>query len=808
MYTYEDTLKSCKEYFQNDLSAKATIDKYLLRNNDGKLLEQSPHDMHHRIADELARIEKRKFKNPLSHDTIFQLLKRFGKIIPQGSPMYGIGNKQQFVSLSNCFVLHEPDDSYGGIMFTDEQLVQICKRRGGVGISLNKLRPEHSPTKNSSRTSTGIVSWMRRYSNSIREVGQSGRRGALMLTLSVHHPQIADFISAKSKSSEITGANISVQYSDEFLKAVENDTEYEQRWPIDAKKPQITKMVRAKEIWDLAVHNAWDRAEPGLQFFDNVLRESPADCYADDGFKTITSNPCSEIFLSILDSCRLLVIVLFAYVRHPFTSKAYFDWEAFERDAKVAQRLMDDIVDLEEESIRRIIKKIEDDPEDSEVKHHELSTWKKILCACIDGRRTGLGPTALGDTIAALGYKYGSPKSIEVTEKIYKTLKLASYRSSVDMAKELGPFPVWDWKKEKNNPFILRIKDEDPQLYKDMAKYGRRNIANLTTAPTGTTSMVASLSVDDIYRHGTTSGIEPLFMESFIRRKKGNPGDNAFRSDFVDESGDHWMHFEVYHPGIELWQIINPDKDISENPYRGYCAEDINWTARVKLQAAAQRHVDHSISSTINLPSDVKEEEVAKIYMEAWRSGCKGMTVYRQGCRDGVLISSAEQNQKPPEKRPKDIVCDVHHISVKSQPYFVLVGLYNNKPYEVFAGKNGVINKNVKHGTITRKGKLYKAIFEDESELSPITAFTSDEEDIVNRLMSAHLRYGTNILHVVQQLEKSKGDMSSFSKSIVRALKRYIKDGHYGEKCPDCSSKLVRQEGCKCCKSCGYSVCG
>jgi len=812
-HKYENAVAESEKYFGNSLSAKACTDKYLLRNNENKLLEKTPVDMHTRIAKEVARIEKKKFKNPLTEQPIFDYLDGFGKIIPQGSPMHGIGNKEQFVSLSNCFVLHKPLDSYGGIMLVDEQIVQISKRRGGVGISLDNLRPTGSPTHNSSRTSTGMRSWMERYSSSIREVGQAGRRGALILTLNVHHPDILTFITAKNDGTSVTGANISVQYTDEFLEAVYNDEEYEQRWPIDSKDPEVSVKVKARDIWEAAVHNAWDRAEPGLLFWDNVLKESPADCYED--FKTICTNPCAEIPLSVLDSCRLLVMNLFQYVENHFTDKAKFDFKRFREDTMVAQRIMDDIIDLELEAVNRIIRKIKADPEPMYAKKAELDTWNEIKKACVNGRRTGTGITALGDTLAAMGIKYGTEESISMTEMIYRELKLAVYRSSVDMAKEIGPFKSWDHNKEKKNPFLLRIKKEDPELWKDMKKYGRRNIACLTTAPTGTTSMMAMLRVlvgEECFKeHGTTTGIEPLFQLSFIRRKKGNPGDDGFRSDFVDESGDHWMEFEVFHPGVELWKKVTGETDVTKSPYYGACSPDIDWTNRVRLQAAAQRHVDHSISSTVNLPEDVSEETVGEIYLEAWKSGCKGMTVYRQGCRTGVLLEKKvgiPKTNAPP--RPKELDCDVYHISVKGQPYFVIVGLYEGDPYEVFAGKNGVIGKKIKTGKVVKKGrKQYKAIFDDDSELSPLSAFSSDEEEVVTRMCSTALRHGTDISFLVHQLEKSNGSLDSFSKSIARALKKYIGDGTEvkGEECEQCSGKLIRQEGCMTCPGCGWAKC-
>lgn len=810
IYTYDEALEASTKYFGNDLSARAFVDKYALRNENNELVELTPKDMHHRISKELARIEKTKFKTPLTEKEIFNYLDKFKCIIPQGSPMYGIGNKYKNISLSNCFIVDSPYDSYGGIFQIDQELAQISKRRGGVGVDISNLRPKDATVNNAAKTTTGTSSWMERYSNTIREVGQNGRRGALIETISVHHPDILIFTNIKNDNTKVTGANISIRLSDEFLQALDSNNTYEQRWPVDSKHPKISKQILASKIWNEIIHSAWLRAEPGLLFWDNIIKNSPADCY--DDFNTLAVNPCGEIPLCAYDSCRLLAVNLFHAIKNPFTKNAEYDFNILYETTKIAQRFMDDIVDLEIESVNKIINKINSDPEPDDIKYTELNLWKKILDKAKQGRRTGTGITALGDCMAALGIKYGSKKSIEFTEQVYKTLKLAAYQSSVDMAKELGPFPIWDYSKEKNNPFLLRIKDDNPTLYADMKKYGRRNIAILTTAPTGTVSMMASLN-DELY--GTTSGIEPLFKTHYTRRKKGNPGDNDFRSDFVDQNGDHWMEFPVYHPGVELWMNITNNENLDGIPYVE--ADSINWINRVKLQAAAQRHIDHAISSTINLPNDVSEKEVAKIYLEAWKSGLKGITVYRDGCRTGVLVSNKDANTKnkivmnDAPKRPQELPCDVHHISVNKQPYFVLVGLLHGDPYEVFAGKNGVIDKKVQTGKIIKqKRRRYKAVFDDETELSPISAFTSDEEDTLTRLISSGLRHGSNISFLVHQLEKSKGDLQGFAKSIMRALKKYIPDGTEikGEECPNCSGTLIRSEGCCMCKGCGYSRCG
>lgn len=1145
MYTYDEALLASKEYFGGEeLPAKVFLDKYALRDNNNNILEKTPDDMHRRLAREFARIEKSKFKKPFNEEKIYSYFKMYEKILPQGSPIFAIGNPYQVVSASNCFVTAEPEDSYSGILKTDLELVSISKRRGGVGTSLNKLRPKNSLVKNAAKTSTGIKSWMERYSNSIREVAQNGRRGALLLSLNVHHPEIETFITAKNDETSVTGANISVHITDTFMQAVLNNTDYEQRFPIDVNLPsQITKRVNAKEIWDKIVYNAWLRAEPGLQFIDMVRRESPADCYSKFGFRTITSNPCQpgyatvltkngiktindinigdmiwsengwskiinkinnglsdvykysttsgyfvstknhkiisngkkieaqyaididiitgpecinsgfideyimdglvlgdgsvheasndlvhlnigqddydyfsseiknlivkhhpgiheysweintsitkdelpltynrkipdrikfadekiirsflrglysangsvcdnritlkqsslqiiedvqlmlssigirsyyttnktkkvefsngiydckesydlnitvdrekfvnligfiqkyknqkiqiknhnkiknifkinkqkyigqcevfditvdnltntywsggcnvancgEIFLSAGDSCRLFAINLFHCVKNPYTKDAYFDFNEFYETAQVAQRLMDDLVDLEIECIDRILQKLKDDPESKEIKRSEIELWKLIKEQCVNGRRTGLGITALGDTLAALNIIYGSVESIEVVDEIYKTLKFGAYRSSVDIAKELGPFPVWDHELEKDNPFLNRFKDESinygttivdgvrttaylwgEEIWNDMNKYGRRNIACLTTAPVGTLSTQASMKVLLKRYFNTSSGIESIFKKMYIRRKKGNPGDKNFRSDFVDKVGDHWMEFPVYHSGVQAWKDVNNTDDLTDCPYIE--ANDVNWINKVRLQAAAQKHVDHSISVTCNVPNNITPEEVGNIYLEAYKSGCKGFTIYREGSRSGVLIDVKEKSNKSTEDRPKELPCEVFHTSIKGEHYFVLVGIKDDKPYEVFAGKNGFLDKNIKTGKIIRQKKRhYKAIFEDDTELSPITATCNEQEETITRLTSALLRTGASMHIIVQQLERVGGDMHSFAKGLSRILKKYIPDGtKEDEKCPECQAELVRESGCKLCKNCSYSVC-
>ena len=824
-FTYQEALDASIKYFNGDeLAAKVFIDKYALRNENMDLVESTPDDMHRRIAREFARIEKKKFKSPLSENEIYDLLKGFDRIVPQGSPMYGIGNKYQFISLSNCYVVESPLDAYGSIMEADENLVQISKRRGGVGIDISHLRPSGAPTKNAARTSTGVVSFAERYSNSIREVGQAGRRGALMITLNVHHPDILEFAKVKRDLTKVTGANISIRLTDEFLSAVDKDEEYEQRWPIESSSPTISRKVNARSIWNIIVENAHHMAEPGLLFWDNIIKESPADCYSDCGYKTISTNPCSEIPLSAFDSCRLMLLNAFGYVENPFTKKAKFNFEKFNKDAEICQRLMDDLVDLEIECIERIIEKISSDPEPKETKHREVSLWKKIKEAALNGRRTGTGATAIGDALAALSLQYTSEDGIAMTEEIYKNLKLSAYRSSVKMSKEIGAFPVWDWEKEKDNPFLSRIKDEDPSLYEDMKKHGRRNIALLTTAPAGSVSILTQ----------TSSGIEPQFMiDPYIRRKKGNPGDVGFRSDFVDQNGDHWMEFKIYPPKVKMWMEITGETDLRKSPWSGSTAPELDWRKRVHLQSVAQKHLDHAISSTLNLPSDVSISSVDEIYRTAWKSGCKGITIYRDGCRTGVLVSESKKNPedeilitKAP-KRPETLSCDVHHSVDKGKQYFVIVGKMKEKTSEVFASMNHIsdenddllISKSFVSGTLTKESRgHYRADLNDSSgnlmRIKKIGDKLTEEEAALTRIISTALRHGADVQFIVHQLEKVEGSMHGFSKSIARALKKYIPDGAEvsGETCSNCKTQdkcaLVRQEGCIICKSCGWSKCG
>lgn len=794
MYSHEEVIESSTEYFNGNKLAASTFLKYALRDNEGNILEKTPDEMHRRLAKEFARIEKAKFKNPLLEDEIYKAFDKFERIIPQGSILFAIGNPYQYATSSNCYVLEPPTDSYGGIHLTDEQLSQISKRRGGCGIDISAIRPNGAITKNSSLTSTGIVPFMERYSNSIREVGQNGRRGALMLTIDVHHPQVLDFVKSKYDTTKITGANISVRLTDEFLNAVKKDEDYEQRFPL--KKPTFTKKVKAKKVWDEIIKSARDTAEPGLLMWNNILKESPADCYANVGFETVSTNPCSEIPLSKLDSCRLMLLNVFSYIDEPFTKRARLNKEKLKADARLAQRLLDDLIDLELELIDKILTKIENDPEEEYIKKRERDLWLKIKDACRDGRRTGLGPTAIGDSLAALNLKYGSNASIKAVEEIYSTICHGSYEMSVELAKELGPFPVYSYNQEKDCPFIQRLPDE---IKEGIKRWGRRNIANLTTAPAGSMSLMAKIGP----YFETTSGIEPAFKLEYIRRKKVNHNDQNAKVDFVDQSGDKWTNFKVLHAGLQYWKDITGKTNIEESPYWGACANDLDWNQRVKLQGVAQRYIDHGISSTINLPKDVSYEEVAKIYEAAWQNGLKGVTIYRDGSRSGVLVENKQ------EGRPRELECDVHHVTVKGTHYFVLVGLNEGKPFEVFAGKNGFLDKEVAKGKIVKTKRAFKAIFDDETELSPITSMCDENQEAITRLVSTSLKHNVDLNYTVTQLEKIHGDMTSFARCVARALKKYIPDGtKLDEKCKECGQdSLVRQEGCVKCLSCGSSKC-
>ena len=722
-YTYDEAYDATLRYFDGDeLAARVWVTKYALKDSFGNLYEQTPDDMHHRIASEIARIEA-KYPNPMSHDEVFSYLKNFNYIIPQGSPMTGIGNDMQVSSLSNCFVigLDGCPDSYGGIIRIDEEQVQLMKRRGGVGHDLSHIRPKGTPVKNSALTSTGLVPFMERYSNSTREVAQDGRRGALMLTVSVKHPDSEAFVDAKMTEGKVTGANVSVRIDDEFMKAATEERPYIQQFPVDAENPDIEKEIDAKAFWAKIIHNAWKSAEPGVLFWDTITRESVPDCYADLGFRTISTNPCGEIPLCPYDSCRLLAVNLYAYVKNPFTPKAEFDFDLFAQHVGKAQRMMDDIIDLEEEKIQKILAKINSDPETAEVRGPELHLWDKILTKTLKGRRTGLGTTAEGDMIAALGLKYGTPEATAFSVSVHKALALAAYRSSVEMARERGAFEIYDAAREKNNPYINRLREADPALIEEMEKTGRRNIACLTIAPTGTTSLMTR----------TTSGIEPVFMPVYKRRRKVNPSDVDVRVDYVDESGDSFEEYIVYHPKFLEWMKINGieprrnytqeelDQLVARSPYAGATANDIDWLEKVRMQGAVQKWVDHSISVTINLPADVTEDVVNKLYVEAWRSGCKGCTVYRDGSRSGVLVSIEKKKSEPAVvnapsdihphviKRPIELEADVVRFQNNKEKWIAFVGLMNNEPYEIFTGladdDDGIFcPKSVNHGKIIK----------------------------------------------------------------------------------------------------------
>lgn len=804
MYTGEEARKATLEYFDNDeLATDVFLNKYALKDKDGNFLEKTPTEMHWRLANEFARIEQKKFKKPLTAQQIFDYFDHFRYIIPQGSPMYGIGNPHQIASISNCFVVDSPLDSYGSILETDAQLVQISKRRGGVGTDLSHLRPNQTPTNNAARTSSGIVPFMQRYSNSIREVGQDGRRGALMLTLCAHHPQIIDFARSKIDNTKVTGANISIRLSDEFLRAVEADEDYEQRWPVDSAKPKISKKVSSKRVWREIIELAHQTAEPGLIFWDTLIRESPADCYAEFGFRTISTNPCGELPLPALDSCRLLLKNLLSFVKDAYRPGAFFDYDKFYEYSKVAQRLMDDMIDLEVECVDKIIAKIHSDPEPMGVKQKELEMWSRVRKMAVYGRRTGTGLTGWGDAIAALGLKFGSEEAIQLVGEISKVFKHACYESSIEMAEELGSFPIWGHELEKDNPFLLRLGKERPDLWERMKSSGRRNIALLTTAPAGSVSIEAQV---------TSSG-EPMFALSFTRKRKINPNDTKTHADSVDQNGDRWTHYTVHEHGIKRWMKATGETDITKSPYYGCTAHDINWENRVKMQAAAQKHIDHSISSTINLPTDISVEEVQKIYETAWKSGCKGVTVYREGCRTGVLVTNKPQThlvKTVAPKRPKSLPAQMFHPTLKGQKYFVAVGLMDDEVYEVFAGKNGQI-----HGSTGRIEKIRRGhyTFLDEDGtivVDNLAELCSEDEEALLRVISTALRHGSETRFLTEQLEKTRGGMESFAKVIARVLKRYIPDGARvsGDSCQACGHpELHRENGCVLCRNCGWTKC-
>ena len=819
------------------------VSKYALKDSFGNIYELTPDDMHHRIASEIARIES-KYPNPMSHDEVFGYLKDFKYIVPQGSPMSGIGNSYQVGSLSNCFVigLDGAPDSYGGVIRIDEEQVQLMKRRGGVGHDLSHIRPKGTPVKNSALTSTGLVPFMDRYSNSTREVAQDGRRGALMLTVSIKHPDSEAFVDAKMTEGKVTGANVSVRIDDEFMRAATENGKYTQTYPVDSANPEITKEVDAKAFWDKIIHNAWKSAEPGVLFWDTIIRESLPDCYADLGFRTISTNPCGEIPLCPYDSCRLLAINLYSYVKNPFTPQAEFDFEKFEAHVRKAQRIMDDIIDLEMEKIDLILNKIDSDPETLEVKGPERHLWEKIKAKTLKGRRTGVGTTAEGDMIAAMGLRYGTPEATDFSESVHRRLALAAYASSVEMAKERGAFEIFDAKREENNPFMLRLKEQSAELYDDMVRYGRRNIACLTIAPTGTTSLMTR----------TTSGIEPVFMPVYKRRRKVNPNDANVRVDYVDETGDAFEEYVVYHPKFLEWMKINGieerndymqeqlDELVSRSPYAGATANEIDWVEKVHMQGRIQKWVDHSISVTINLPADVTEEMVNRLYVEAWRSGCKGCTVYRDGSRSGVLVSFESKKKKsdsPAEcsdihplalKRPIELEADVVRFQNNKEKWIAFVGLMDGRPYEIFTGladdEDGIFcPKSVTHGKIIKAmsadgTKRYDFQFVNKRGHKTTIEGLSDKfnPEYWNyaKLISGVLRYGMpidQVLKLVGGLELDSMSINTWKMGVERALKKYLPNGTKasGQRCPNCGQEtLIYQEGCLICTSCGTSKCG
>lgn len=837
IYSQEEAVKASLKYFNgDDLAARVWVNKYALKDSFGNIFEVSPDDMHRRLAKEIARIENR-YPNPLTEEEIYNVLKDFKYIVPQGGPMTGIGNDYQIASLSNCFVVGNDgnSDSYGGIMKIDQEQVQLMKRRGGVGHDLSHIRPKGSPVKNSALTSTGIVPFMERYSNSTREVAQDGRRGALMLSVSIKHPDSENFIDAKLEQGKVTGANVSVKLQDDFMQAVEAGAPYIQQYPIDSKNPVYTKEINATDLWKKIVYNAWKSAEPGILFWDTIIKESIPDCYADLGYRTVSTNPCGEIPLCPYDSCRLLAINLYSYVENPFTKKAKFNFDLFKEHIHYAQRIMDDIIDLELEKIDAILDKINADPEDENIKYVEKKLWENIKRKANEGRRTGIGITAEGDMLAAMGLRYGSEDATDFSEEIHKTTALEAYRSSVYLAKDRGPFKIYDAEREKNNPMINRIKNADPELYEKMTKYGRRNIALLTIAPTGTTSLMTQ----------TTSGIEPVFLPVYKRRRKVNPGDKDVRIDFTDENGDSWEEYIVFHHKFKTWMEVNgydTKRDYSQeelndlvakSPYYKATSNDVDWLAKVRMQGRIQKWVDHSISVTINLPSDVKEELVGELYMEAWKSGCKGVTVYRDGSRSGVLISNDESKDKRkvggfPVKRPEKLEADVVRFQNNKDKWIAFVGLIDGRPYEIFTGlsddEDGILlPRSISKGYIIKNwddeensrydfqyinSRGYKTTIEGLShKFNPVYWNYA-------KLISGTLRHGMPIHKVVElvtSLQLDNETINSWKAGVARALKKYIPDGTLAEGalCGECGShEVIYQEGCLTCISCGSSKCG
>mgnify|MGYP000097916180 FL=1 len=842
-YSYEEAYEASLKYFAGDeLAARVWVNKYAMKDSFGNIYERSPQDMHWRIANEVARIEQ-KYPNPMSAQEVFDLLDHFRYIVPAGSPMTGIGNNHQVASLSNCFVigLEGNSDSYGAIMRIDEEQVQLMKRRGGVGHDLSDLRPKGSPVNNSALTSTGLVPFMERYSNSTREVAQDGRRGALMLSVSIKHPDSEAFIDAKMTEGKVTGANVSVKLDDTFMQAAIDDTPYVQQFPIDAAEPLVKKEISAKKLWEKIVHNAWKSAEPGVLFWDTILRESIPDCYADLGFRTVSTNPCGEIPLCPYDSCRLLSVNLYSYVENPFTSSASFNYDKLKQHVRAAQRIMDDIVDLELEKIDAIMEKVKADPQTDEVKHAEYHLWEKIKNKSSLGRRTGVGIMAEGDMIAAMGLRYGTQEATDFSVSVHRTLALSAYGSSVEMARERGAFAIYDAEREKNNPFILRIKEADHQLYNDMVQYGRRNIACLTIAPTGTTSLMTQ----------TTSGIEPVFMPVYKRRRKVNPNDADVHVDFVDEVGDSFEEYIVYHHKFLEWMRINGidttrkytqaeiDNLVARSPYNKATANDVDWLMKVRMQGAIQKWVDHSISVTVNLPNDVDEALVNRLYVEAWRSGCKGCTIYRDGSRAGVMVSVSKKEKKAEtpapaphaevvEVRPRELECDVVRFQNNKEKWVAFVGLLKGHPYEIFTGLQDD-EEGISLPKTVVKGRIIKQTLEDGShrydfQFENKRGYKTTVEGLSEKfnpeywnyakLISGVLRYRMpieNVIKLVGSLQLKSESINTWKIGVERALKKYIVDGTKakGKVCPVCGQEtLVYQEGCLICTNCGTSRCG
>ena len=835
-YSYKEVFEATKEYFKGDeLAATVWANKYALKDSFGRLYERTPDDMHWRIANEIARIEK-KYPNPLSVEEVFELIRDFRYIVPQGSPMTGIGNNFQIASLSNCFVIgHDgPSDSYGGIMKIDQEQVQLMKRRGGVGHDLSHIRPKSSPVLNSALTSTGIVPFMERYSNSTREVAQDGRRGALMLSISIKHPDAENFIDAKMTRGKVTGANVSVRIDNEFMDAVMLNKPYLQKYPTDADHPVFTKEIDARQLWNKIIHNAWKSAEPGVLFWDTIIQESVADSYADLGFKTVSTNPCGEIPLCPYDSCRLIAINLYSYVENPFTDKAKFNFSLFRKHVGAAQRIMDDIIDLEMEKVETILAKVNADPEDDELKRVERNLWENIRQKAIQGRRTGVGITGEGDMLAALGLRYGSENAIDFSTEVHKTVAVEAYRSSVNMAKERGSFLLFDAKREKDNPFIQRLKNEDPAMYQDMVTYGRRNISLLTIAPTGTTSLMTQ----------TTSGIEPVYMPVYKRRRKVNPNEASATVTFVDEMGDNWEEYNVFHHKFETWLTANgysvpevkrmDDDAINEmvrkSPYYKATSNDVDWVNKVKMQGQIQKWVDHSISVTINLPKDVTEELVSELYITAWKSGCKGCTVYRDGSREGVLIAKDDSKEGDPGlkyKRPKELEADILRFKNNDQSWIAFVGLKDGVPYEIFTGleedemfpipksiTKGVIIKRREPDGTSRYDFQYTDKYGYKNTLGGLSHIFNPEYWNYAKLISSVLRHNMpipDVVNLVASLRLDSESINTWKAGVERSLKKYIPDGTRAKtkhKCVDCGShNLIYQEGCLICLGCGSSKC-